>query len=594
MPRTGNYHRKWYVIFYISNSVVVVEKGEYKSNKQNGRMRQLEEGLESARRIKESQATETAMLERKLETQDASKLQLASEVAELKDELLSAKKEIANVGEDGVQDRTTVANLVSRLQAAEDEIESTEFTRHTLTEQLTAERDKSARLKSEVDANMQMIREFELKMQLQRKDLELLKIRREGHDSLTVSSDGGPTRSPSPVHPIHVAEAVSQRRSQSVTDFKTQVDEAHRRAADTRDAADELRMQTRQLIPQPHAVQVLKTVRFKSGKEVLAGSTGTIIHSAPVKEGMIRVKIDGSDLLGDFQTHEIARIQPPQESSIGERTGSSSPLPKMPISDSLDSPPSSPKNPQLGRMVRLVKNITSGSRSWPAGTYAHIILEESNSCSLQIINSDAIHSPLSLYAHDVPNWKIDFNEIPKSLYVVMPAKPPADGKYLLMDNLVHNGYPVWFSDDKRIRMNAHGAWMIGDVNDLREGLGWGISRLPQEGILPHQIDIWQTFHHHSDPWSDDLTVRVTAHPLQTGGSKQSRSPSRRLTSPSQEPNRSPSRRTTGSASYAEAVAAAEQLKSVSASGNWHKVSSQHIPTASPRGYKKTVKKPLSR
>eukprot|EP01059_Diplonema_ambulator_P008583 TRINITY_DN18243_c0_g1_i1.p1 TRINITY_DN18243_c0_g1~~TRINITY_DN18243_c0_g1_i1.p1 ORF type:complete len:1546 (+),score=515.26 TRINITY_DN18243_c0_g1_i1:671-4639(+) len=579
------------------------KKNRQLKEQMKSRVKLIEEGLAEAKQTRVEKDAETSRLQKEvdyltseMQKEEETRDQLLSEVQLLKEELQIAKKRAENLSHlaenDEAHEETSkklslaernITELYRELQDANatiTEMQARDHEKLALMQDLSVEKERTTALGRHVEISEGRVRELELRLQLQDKEVELLKMKLEkqsavpvavptplaapappvkktGEDSLTVSSaepspkyrqpSSQPRSEDNEVQEVRGAEAMRLH----MDELRAQVEEAQKRASEIQQAAEHHRSQTRQLLPHAVPVKILKTKKFKSGKVVEEGATGTIIRTEGVQAGTMRVRMDVGDVVFDFKTSDLEILSAHSDAPIR----SSSPLPLPPTS------PRSPKNPQLGPMVRLKSSVQSGSRTWPKGTWAHVLLqdEETYTCALQMIHNNVLPNAQPQFAHKVPSSKIDFVDLPSKLYVVIPNKPPADGTYTLCDGVLHNGHPMWVSGDRIIRTNQFNAWMIGDIKEHSGGAGWAVSKYPHDGLFPHQVDIWQTFTNPAEPWTDDLAVRVSVRPLNFNDPKTT--PRQRVTSPKATPT-------------AEAQHAAMALSKLTISGSWRKQANQ--------------------
>ena len=340
--------------------------------------------------------------------------------------------------------------------------------------------------------------------------------------------------------------------------LREEVDQARRSAAATQDAADELRFQIRQLLPtasKSHKVSVQRTIKFKSGKVVRQGATGTVMREGE-SAGTLRVRMDEEDVLFDFKTADIAPCSPQREASA-----------------SAASPSVQQAKPATGPMVRLCEAVQTGGTEWPEGSWCHLLQQDASYCALQLIHPRGSNSSPPLFAHHVEAWRVEHVRLPAKLYVRIPHVPPADGCYTLVEGVLSENNPIWQAGHRMLCTNRHGAWIVGQTSELAQGVGWAVSKAPHLGAMPHETPVWQTFANPSEPWLDDPTVYIGEFPpMEVVQSSASSGARRRPTSPS--PRRTPASGATSTLSPAKeaelAAAALSMLPQDGVKGSWHK------------------------
>ena len=391
--------------------------------------------------------------------------------------------------------------------------------------------------------------------------------------ALPLVARASPSPSPSPAAPLASSGSVrrAQEARQHLHELRAQVDEAQRRANATQEAAEELRVQTRQLSPGgtlPGKVAVLRTIRFKSGKTLEKGSIGTVLRAGDAPD-TLRVHIDDSDIMYDFKQSDVTPFASPREAEQSVRQGSSSPPAGL-------ASPVSPQNPQLGPMVRLVEPIQSGTKTWKRGAWAHLLLQDGGSCALQLIHPNGQSNAPPLFAHKVPSSKVEHVAVPHKLRIAIPGKRPASGVYTAVEGVLHENSPVWQVGDRMLQTNQYGAWIIGEKSELSHGVGWAVSKAPHGGVMPHQVGVWQTFGDPSEPWADDPGVQVVEVDAEQQGVRGGGGSGGGSAKPSLRSSRSPSPSTRSTPAgrtlspQQEAIRAAEALSKLDNSGNWRK------------------------
>ncbi|KAJ9462285.1 Myosin heavy chain kinase B [Diplonema papillatum] len=377
-------------------------------------------------------------------------------------------------------------------------------------------------------------------------------------------------------------------------ELRMQVDDARRLAEEGHAAAESLRVHSAQHLASPVKVRLLRAIKFKSGKVAQEGALGTVNRASGGTPGTVRVLLDDLGVLFDFKTTDLQVV----EAAAGRYSAGSaySPSPQRASARASGSPsrsqrpsslsPRSPPPANLGPLVVLTQPHHSGGKMFPPGTWVHLLSRSNDTCAVKIVYNDTVPaSQPALYAHKVPVTHLDFVQLPPKLYVSVPKKPPADGCYKLMEDILHNDFPMWAAGERRIRTNSFGAWMIGDQADLVDGVGWAVSKFAHDGLMPHLVGVWQTFTDPSEPWGDDFTVRVLVQPHKTDPAAAAPLPSSSATlSPGSGPHaRSPRARSSGSSITTEAQQAAIALSGVDTARSWHKVAekARHISLRPP-------------